>query len=211
MKKFFLILTLVIFVIPVALAVSGCKSGQEEMQPAVVEFIGGDFDLSLPESWEGGTKEELDSVVDDLEDMGLDELAANIEANKVYLLFFGYDSVAASEGSSISNLTITGETVPFLSLEKYMDMTYTDIAEKYEEAEYAFEIVEQDVVSLGNYDEVGRTVAEQEVGGKELKLVQYIIKNGQDFWVLTFTAAKDEFDKKIEIFDETFGTFKIKY
>ncbi len=209
MKKAFLILIMVMLVVSASFAISGCKS-VEEMQPAVVEFAGGDFNLSLPENWEGGTREELDSVVEDLEDIGLDELAANIEANKVYLLFYGYDLVAASEGDGISNLTITGETVPFLSLEKYMDMTYTDIAEKYEEAEYVFEIVEQGVVSLGNYDEVGRTIIEQEVGGKELKVIQYIIKNGQDFWVLTFTAAQEEFDGKIEIFDEVFGTFKIK-
>lgn len=209
MKKIFLILTIFMLTISAVLSITGCKT-EEEMQPAVVEFAGGDFDLSLPENWEGGTKEELDSVAEDLEDLGQDELAADIEKNKVYLLFFGYDSTAASGGDGISNLTVTGETAPLLSLEKYMDLTYKDLAEKYEEAGFAFKVAEQDIVSLGNYDEVGRAIVEQEAGGKKLKVVQYIIKDGSDFWVLTFTALHKDFDENIEIFDEVSRTFKIK-
>ncbi len=208
MKKVFSILIVIILTLSVSLAISGCNSAAA-LQPTIVEFIGSDFEITLPDKWEGGTKEELDSVVQDLEDLGQDELAADVEANKVYLLFFGYDSEAA-EGGDVNNLTITGEAEGALSIEEYMDLAYKDLVEKYEEAGNEFDIVEQDVVSLGNYKEVGRTLIKQEVGGADVGTAQYIIKNESDFWVLTFTAEQGEFDESIETFDEVFKTFKIK-
>ncbi|MEA2016624.1 MAG: hypothetical protein U9O59_08015 [Actinomycetota bacterium] len=209
MKKFFLILTAMALLVLVSLAITGCKTAVG-LGPELVEFMGSEFEITLPDNWEGGTKEELDSVAEDLEDLGQDELAEDVIENKVYLLFFGYDSEAAAEGGDISNLTITGETAGFLSIEEYMDLTYTDLAEKYKEAEYEFNIIEQDIVSIGNYEEVGRTLTRQEVNGAEVGTAQYIIKNESDFWVLTFTAGQEEFNENIEAFDEVFKTFKIK-
>jgi len=132
-----------------------------------------------------------------------------VEANKFYLLFFGYDSEAAELGSDISRLTITGESADFLSIDECMELEYTNIEKLYEEAEYKFEIIEQDIVPLGNYKEVGRTIFEQAAEGVETKSAQYIIKHEIDFWVLTFTAKPEQFDLNIQNFDKTIETFKI--
>jgi len=208
MKKILLMLiTLIITSLMILIGV-GCKT-TAAMEPVAVEFVGNDFEISLPENWEGGTKEELDSVIEKLKNLGQTQLADKVEANKFYLLFFGYNSEDAAEDGSVSDFTITGESAAFLSLEEYVDLTYTDVTKVYKKAGYTFNIIEQDITSLGNYEEVGRTIFEQDVEGIKTKVVQYIVKNKLDFWVLTFTTDLEEFDDSIQTFDETFKTFKI--
>ena len=208
MKRFLLIAVVIIIVLSIGLTGVGCST-MATAQPVKIEFIGSDFELSLPEKWEGANKEELDSVIEKLREADQGQLADNVEANKFYLLFFGYDSEAAALDGDMSRFTITGETEDFLSIDEYMELTYTSIAEFYEEAEYAFDIIEQDIVPLGNYEEVGRIIFEQTVEGVKTKVVQYIIKHESDFWILTFTAEPEQFDLNIEDFDKTIETFKI--
>lgn len=208
MKNFLLVLIVIIITSSMILVGVSCTT-TAAVQNTTTEFIGSDFDLSLPEGWEGGNKEELDSVVEKLKDIGRDQLADEVEASKFDLLFFGYDSEAAASGGNVDDFTITGEPAAFLSLNKYMDLSYKNVAEAYEKAGYTFNIIEEDVVPIGNYEEVGRTIFEQTVKSVETKVVQYIIKHGSDFWVLTFTGGLENFDQNIQTFDKAVETFKI--
>ncbi|MBA7494802.1 hypothetical protein ES702_05379 [subsurface metagenome] len=208
MKKFLLALIVIIITSSMILVGVSCTT-MAAAQTTKTEFIGSDFELSLPEGWEGGNKEELDSVVEKLKDIGQDQLADKVEASKFDLLFFGYDSEAAALGSSVNDFTITGEPAAFLSLDEYMELSYTSVEEVYEKAGYKFKIVEQNVVHLGNYEEVGRVIFEQTIEGIKTKVAQYIIKHDSDFWVLTFTTELEQFDQNIQTFDNTVETFKI--
>ncbi len=208
MKRFLLIAVIIITVLSTGLTGVGCST-MATTQPVKIEFMGSDFEISLPEKWEGANKEELDSVIEKLKEADQEQLADEVEENKFYLLFYGYNLEAAEPDSNISTFAITGEPEDFLSIDEYMELTYTSIAELYEEAEYTFDIVEQDIVPLGNYEEVGRIIFEQTVEGVKTKVVQYIIKHESDFWVLTFTAEPERFDLNIENFDKTIETFKI--
>jgi len=208
MKNFFLISTIIIIALAVVLTCFSCKT-TAAVQPTITEFIGSDFELSLPEKWEGGKKEELDSVVEKLKDAGQTELADLVEANKAILLFFGYDTEMAAQGDEVDNFTITGESEAFLSLDEYMDLSYKNVEEVYKKAGYTFNIIEEDVVPIGDYEEVGRIIFEQKVEGVKTKVAQYIIKNGSDFYVLTFTAGVEQFDRDMQAFDKTIETFKI--
>ncbi len=208
MKRFLLITAIIIAMLSTGLTGVGCST-MATTQPVKIEFMGSDFEISLPEKWEGAKKEDLDSIIKKLKEADQEQLADEVEANKFYLLFFGYDSEAAELGSDISRLTITGESADFLSIDECMELEYTNIEKLYEEAEYKFEIIEQDIVPLGNYKEVGRTIFEQAAEGVETKSAQYIIKHEIDFWVLTFTAKPEQFDLNIQNFDKTIETFKI--
>jgi hypothetical protein len=208
MKRFLLMFLVIIFTISTVLTGVSCKT-TAAVQPTIIEFIGSDFELSLPEKWEGGNKEELDSVIEKLKDTDQTELADKVEANKTNLLFFGYDTETAALGDKVDNFTITGESSVFLSLDEYMDLSYKNVEEVYEKAGYTFNIIEEDVVPIGNYEEVGRTIFEQTVESVKTKVAQYIIKNGSDFWVLTFTAGVEQFDQDMQAFDKTIETFKI--
>ena len=179
-------------------------------QPTIIEFIGSDFELSLPEKWEGGRKDELDPIIKKLKEMDQEQLANQVEASLSTFLFWGYDTETADSGGNISTFNITGDSSSaFLSLDEYMDLSYKNVKEVYEEAGYTFNIIKEDVVPIGNYEEVGRKIFEQKVESVKTKVAQYIIKHGSDFWVLTFTAGVEQFDQDIQTFDKTVETFKI--
>jgi len=207
MKRIFLISITIIITVSMVLIGAGCKI--PAAQPTVPEFNVGDFEISLPEKWEGSKKEELDTVIDNLNESGQSQLADAVEGIKDYLVFFGYDAEMIAQKEDVDIFTITGESRVVLSLEEYMDLTYESAAEQYEKAEYRFDIVEQEIVEIGDNEEVGRTIFEQTVESKEVKVAQYIIKDGSDFWILTFSTDLEQFDENLQDFDATIETFKI--
>jgi len=207
MKKFFLTTTIIILLVAI-LTAGGC-SANAQVTHVAAEFIGSDFELTLPEKWDGGTRDELDLVAEDLKEAGKVEVADRVIANKKDLLFFGYDTEDITGNDVISNLTICGEPSGSLSLEEYIEISYENIASSYEEAGHDFKIIEKDIVPIGNYKETGRIVVDQTVDGVSTNVLQYIVKHKNDFWILTFTAEPEKFDENIEIFEETFESFKI--
>lgn len=209
MKRFLLILIVIIITSSMVLVGVGCTT-TAAAQPTTVEFIGSDFELSLPEGWEGSRKDELDPIIKNLKEMDQEQLANQVEASLSTFLFWGYDTETAASGGNVSTFNITGDSsAAFLSLNEYMDLSYKNVEKVYEEAGYTFNIIKEDVVPLGNYEEVGRTIFEQTVEGVKTKVAQYIIKHGSDFWVLTFTAGVEQFDQDMQAFDKTIETFKI--
>jgi len=207
MKRIFLISITIIITVSMVLIGAGCKT--PAAQPAVPEFNGGDFEITLPENWEGSKKEELDSVIENLNKAGQSQLVDAVEGMKDYLVFFGYDTEVIEENGNVNIFTITGESRVVLSLEEYMDISYKSAAEQYEKAGYTFDIVEQEIIAIGDNEEVGRTIFEQTVESKEVKVAQYIIKDGSDFWILTFSTDLEQFDENLQDFDATIETFKI--
>jgi len=144
MKKFFLISTTIIILSVTILTAGGCSTNAAVTYVAA-EFIGSDFELVLPEKWEGGTKKELDSVAEDLKEAGRAEIADKVVASKKDLLFFGYDTEDVISNDVISTLTICGEPSGSISLEEYIEISYKNIASSYEEAGYDFKIIEKEV------------------------------------------------------------------
>ena len=209
MKKFFLISVTIIIAALTTMAGAGCTASAAATEPSAVEFTGSAFELSLPEKWEGGAKEELDAVVENLKEASRQQLSDQVAPSKKDLLFFGYNSEEAAQEGSVSNFTIAGEFADFLSIEEYMELSYTNISELYTKAGYEFIIIKEDIVPIGNYDKTGRVIFEQTVEGIKTKAVQYIIKYKTDFWVLTFTTDIEKFDENVEAFDKTIETFKI--
>ena len=209
MKRFLLILIVIIITLSIVLVGVGCTT-TAAVQTTKAEFVGSDFELSLPEKWEGGRKDELDPIIENLKEMDQEQLAEQVEANLSTFLFWGYDTETAASGGNVSTFNITGDSsAAFLSLDEYMDLSYKNVEKVDEKAGYTFNIIEEDVVPIGNYEEVGRTIFEQTVESVETKWAQYIIKNGSDFWVLTFTAVVEQFDQDMQAFDKTIETFKI--
>jgi len=209
MKRFLLILIVIIITSSMVLVGVGCTT-IAAAQPTKAEFVGSDFELSLPEKWEGGRKDELDPIIENLKEMGHEQLAEQVEASLSTFLFWGYDTETADSGGNVSTFNITGDSSSaFLSLDEYMDLSYKNVEKVYKEAGYTFNIIKEDVVPIGNYEEVGRKIFEQKVESVETKWAQYIIKHGSDFWVLTFAAGLEQFDQNIQTFDKTIETFKI--
>jgi hypothetical protein len=191
-----------------------CKGTEPEVVAVQIpegwnQFKGDGFELYLPENWEGGSKEEFDSLIEKLKQIDLEQLASLVESNRSYMLFWAYDTEITSLADFRTNINIVSESAPSYSLNEYMDFAYENAADTFEQMGYEFNIIDQKVVSLGNNNEVGRTIVEQTIAGFESKLAQYAIKHDSDFWVLTLTTGVEEFDQNIQTFDKIVETFKI--
>lgn len=60
------------------------------------------------------------------------------------------------------------------------------------------------------HEEVGRTIAYQEILGNKLRMVQYTIKENTTFFIFTFTAGADELDDYIDDYDRAIGNLIFK-
>jgi len=213
MKRY--LLALLIFVLAASLVIAGAGCGGGAAQRTVEIPIGwelfdsDEFELYLPEQWEGGAEEKLQDVIEILKEEGQTELAGQVEAGIPYLAFWGYDSETISS-DALTNVNIASQSASSISLNQYMEIGYDQMADQYEQMGYSFNILEQDVVSLGSYKEVGRTLVSEEVMGFEVRVVQYVVKSGSVFWIITFTTSPEEFDQYIQTFDTAVGTFIIK-
>jgi hypothetical protein len=172
------------------------------------QFTGSGFELYLPEKWDGSSRELLNSKIKALKDAGQNQLASQIEASLPYVLFFAYDTeTVASE--TVTNINIVIEPNNYASLEEYMDANYEAVAKIFKESGYSFNIVEQDIVPLGNYEEVGRTIIDETAVGVKMRVAQYAINPASDVWTITCTAGSDDFESNIQTFDKIAETFKI--
>jgi len=214
MKRFLLTLLLVVFAVSTVLFGTGCNGGGAaqtiEVPTGWKQFSSADFELYLPEQWEGGSEEELQNIIDILRQEGQIELASQVEAGIPYMLFWGYDSDTAVLSDTLTNVNIGSESASFTSLEKYMEIGYDQMADTYAQMGYVFTILEQDITSIGYHKEVGRTLVSEEAAGFEVRMAQYIVKSGNDFWIITFTTSPEEFNQYIANFDKAVETFILK-
>lgn len=213
MKRYLLALLIFLLAVSIVSAGAGCGGGTAQRTVEIPAgwklFDSNEFELYLPEQWEGGTEEELQGVIAALREEGQTELASQVEAARSYLLFWGYDSETTSS-EALTNINIGSESASFTTLNQYMDLGYDQMEEQYEQMGYSFSILEQDVVSLGSNKEVGRTVVSEEVMGFEVRVVQYVIKSGSVFWIITFTTSPEEFNQYIQTFDKAVEVFILK-
>jgi hypothetical protein len=213
MKRYLLTLLIFVFVTSMIIVGVGCNGGTAqrtvEIPAGWKQFDSDDFELYLPEQWEGGTEDELQDVIAILREKGQTSLAEQVEAGIPYLAFWGYDSETISSGA-LTNVNIASESASFTSLDQYMELGYDQMIAQYEQMGYSFVILEQEVISLGSHKEVGKTSVSEEVMGFEVRVVQYIIKSGSDFWIITFTTSPEEFDQYIQTFDMAVRAFIIK-
>jgi hypothetical protein len=213
MKRYLSVLLVFILAVSMVIAGAGCGSGTTQRTVEVPAgwklFDSDEFELYLPEQWEGGAEEKLQDVIEILKEEGQTELASQVEAGIGYIIFWGYDSETISSGA-LTNINIASQSASSVSLNQYMELGYDQMAEQYEQMGYSFSILEQNVVSLGSYKEVGRTLVSEEVMGFEVRLVQYVVKSGSVFWIITFTTSPEEFDRYIQIFDKAVETFIVK-
>ncbi len=173
-------------------------------------FQGPGFALSLPPGWEGGTEEEMDAIIEELRLLGPEgeKLAQEIDFYKQYLLFWAYDAGSLHPEQLLVNVNLVSENAN-ISLEEYMKASYEELKQMYESWGYQEKIIEQGVVSLGQNERVARTIFEQEIFGEHTICAQYIIKKGNTFYLLTFSAESNKFNQYKETFDQVAGTLKI--
>jgi len=211
MKKVFYGCLILSAILSVVLILSGCNlaTSTEESQAAIeipdgwIQLKEDDFSIYLPDGWEGGSAQELASIINTQLQTTPTE-TANPD-NKSLLVFYAYDSKSTSEYVS-TNLNVLRAKSELIALKDYMDKSYQNMNEVSEKTGYKFEIIDQKIQKMGNYSQVARTITSQELSGNNIKMAQYIIKDNDTYWVLTFSANEKDFDDYIDTFDKAIQT-----
>lgn len=162
-----------------------------------------DFEISIPDSFEGGDLgENLELVLDDLAALGPDfaGIVAAIRQNPDLFRLYAFDSELTNP-AFLTNINVTAETPPFsLTIEEYRDASINLLPE-------AFIIIENDITTLNDFDAM-RLVLEWEVApGVLVKQLQYTIKVNDSFFAVTYSTSADEFEERLPTFEESAATF----
>jgi len=215
MKKVFYGCLILSAILSVVLILSGCNlaTSTEESQ-AVIEIPDGwiqlktdDFSIYLPDGWEGGSAQEFATIVN--KQFGITPTETANPDNKPLLVFWAYDTASASEDVT-PTFNVLKVTSDISSLEDYMNKSYKNIETASKELDSNYKAVEQQILKMGSYGQVARTITSQEILGNNLKMAQYIIKDGTIYWIMTFSAAQKDFDASIDNFDRAIQTTAFK-
>ena len=217
MKKFFYGCLMLSAILSIVLTLPGCNLVNiktSEKSQAVIEIPNGwlqlktdDFSIYLPDGWKGGSAQEFASIVN--EQFEITPTETTNSDNKPLLVFWAYDTASASEDAS-TTFNILKVTSDISSLKDYTDKSYKNIEAASKELDSNYKVVEQQILKMGSYGQVARSITSQELLGNNIKIAQYIIKDGTIFWIMTFSAAQKDFDASINNFDKAIQTTAFK-
>lgn len=173
--------------------------------PGWEKFEGGGVELWLPESYEGGNpSEDIEVIIDKLRLLGPDfeQMAQVIKQNPSMFVLMALDSEVGDSGY-ITNVNIAKEKVlSAITLEIYLASVENQLPDQ-------FQVVDQDIVSLIDHL-AGRMIIEAAVLGVDIKEVVYIIKEDNIIWAISFATGAEEFDQRLQIFEQSIRTFAVQ-
>jgi hypothetical protein len=215
MKKFFYGCLILLTILSVVLILSGCNLGKstEKSQASIkipdawLQLKSDDFSIYLPDSWEGGSAQELATII--ATQIQITPPEATNSDKKSLLVFWAYDTASFSEDIPVT-FNAVRVTSDISSLKDYMDKSYKNIEAASKELGSNCKIVEQQILKMAIYEQVARTITYQEILGNNLSIAQYIIKDSTTYWILTFSAAQKDFDVNIDVFDRAIQTTTFK-
>lgn len=119
-------------------------------------------------------------------------MAQEVDANKDLFSFWAFDEASAIPGEFITNINVMNNKSIF-SLKKVMEATNEETLSFLDEMGIEASIISQGIVSLGNHDSVAKTVLSQKVMDFSIRTVQYLLKQKNIVWALTFTTDENDY------------------
>lgn len=200
----------VVMVVAVAIALAGFAAvyfvTREEEDIAVDAgwkmHEGGGVKLSLPDNYEVGSGDEMDSMVKSMKSLGSDyeAMAEMVAANPEMFRMWAYDPEVGNDGF-MTNVTVVAEPIPSgITLESYIRAATSMLPEE-------MRIVEQDVMPVGEY-EAARWVMETTMMGSTIKQLSYAMKGDKEMYIVTFTTSLNDFNKLLPDFEKSIESFR---
>lgn len=170
------------------------------------KFVGGDAELWLPESFEGGDLvNDIDVAIARLKRLGpqFAQLAQVVESNRDAYSLIAIDSEVGPSGSLTNVLVGSERVISTLTIESYLDAITSNFPPP-------LQVVERDVVSLQRY-QAGRLVVETPLNPTvTIKQIIYGIKDGNTVWTIAYSTSIDEFEQRLPAFEKSIETFVIR-
>jgi hypothetical protein len=161
--------------------------------------------LSLPSYYEGGNPStDLEEIEAKLSELG-PEYSQQIDAirqNPAAIALLAFDPQMTTPGQ-VTNVNI----IPVVKPE---GVTLQDfVAKTAEQLSAGVEVIEQGVVQVNNND-VGRIIAQDEVGGAVVKPLMYFIPDEERFWVAIYATTANEFEQRLPDFEKSIQSFNVQ-
>ncbi len=173
--------------------------------PGWKKFEGTGSELWLPEHFVGGNiSENLDLISEQIKPMGpeYEPYIQPILQNPSMFSLWAYDSeIGASRYLATIGVTTDKVSRP-VPLDVYTDSSVSQFPS-------TFSLLERDKATLNDRD-ARRLVIELKSPNITVKALMYILMDGNTVWMVTYTTASEEFDRRLPIFEQSATTFNIK-
>ncbi len=173
-----------------------------------VRLVGRGVDMCLPVSWEGGSDERLDSVITLLKTMGStgQQIGNLLDSTRSTTIFWAFDTQEASIATNVN----VGNDPASMPVSQFMSGECQELPAYYQQQiGGTAACLEEGVVSIGNYTDIGRVVIEETISGTDMKAIQYLVKQGDVFWEITFTTDPDRYSEALPIFEAAIASMNI--
>lgn len=171
--------------------------------PGFKRFDGGEMEIWLPESFEGGNlSEDLEVIVEKLRMLGPDfqAVAQMVEQNPSMFVLLAVDQELGPSGF-LTNVNVIEERIlSTMTLEMYYEATSSQMDS------LGANVLAHEIVQLGDTP-ASRMIADQTTFGS--RMLQYHVKDGNSMWVITFSAGLGEFEQKLPEFEQSMLTFAL--
>jgi len=201
--------TVFLMIFSILLAACSSTSPTSVIEPTAtpagtIVLSGGGVAIRIPDRYISGNQETVDAVLEKLKTMGSSYEGAvqSLTNNRDVYLVYAFDSELGTN-NTISNMNITSVDVPEdTKLEdeiqsligSYTDAGATDIESN------PCQHNDNDCIELE---------ATMTVGDIDMKVLQYLVKQGSKVYIVTFATEVSDFPQKYTEFDEAFSTFQI--
>jgi hypothetical protein len=190
---------------PTATPVPPTPTPEPEGPAGWEKFEGQGFSLWLPESFEGGSlAENLDVILEVIEGLGPDFafLADTLTQNQDLFVIYAFDTILAADGTTTNvNVTMV-EASPDITMDDYVAAVTSQLPA-------IMTITDSETLTINGYD-AARLELHYELEGSQLGQVMYGIKDGGNFWAVTYTCSETAFGEFNSVFEESIGTFEIE-
>jgi len=169
-----------------------------------IVLSGGGVEIRIPDRYISGNQETVDAVLEKLKTMGSSYEGAvqSLTNNRDVYLVYAFDSELGTN-NTISNMNITSVDVPEDTkledenqsvIRSYTDAGATDIESN---------------PCQHNDNDCIKLEAAMTVGDIDMKVLQYLVKQGSQVYIVTFATEASDFPQKYTEFEEIFNTFQI--
>ena len=135
-----------------------------------------------------------------------ERMASFIESTRNSTIFWAFDTEVASVATNAN----IGNDPASMPVSQFMEEECQQLSAYYQQQiGGTADCLETSVVAVGNFKDVGRVVVEESISGTEMKAIQYIIKQGNYFWEVTFTTDASRYSESITIFETAISTLNI--
>ena len=184
-----------------ALPAAICPPGSNRLQ-------GRGVDMCLPLSWQGGSDQALDTVISTLNGMGSSgqKYAALLDSSRSTTIFWAFDT---QESSVATNVNVQNDFAS-MPIAQFMQGECQQLPAYYQQqVGGTANCLETGLVALGNFTDIGRVVIEETISGTAMQAVQYLVKQGDTFWEITFTTDPSRYSAELPIFEGAISTLQI--